>query len=207
MAYVLRHNPTRYGLQPDRHGYVDIERFLAVAGERHGGITLSHVRGLVEDRRGSERFELSDRGLRARYGHSIPVEPLGPPIEPPPRLYHGTEAACAGSILIDGLTPMSRRMVHLSGSVEDAVGVARRKIERPVVWCVRARDAASTGLAFYREGRLYLTTRVPARFLERLEPSAPPACAAHSTPLRAASRAEPKDAVGTADKQPPADEP
>jgi len=24
MAYVLRHNSARYGLQPDRHGYVDV---------------------------------------------------------------------------------------------------------------------------------------------------------------------------------------
>lgn len=35
MAYVLRHNPARYGLSPDRHGFVDVEEFLRIAQRRY----------------------------------------------------------------------------------------------------------------------------------------------------------------------------
>ncbi len=81
MAYVLRHNPERYGLQPDRYGYVDVEEFLRIAKRRYPDLTPERLRQMVESG-GSSRFELNGTQVRARYGHSIPVEPVGPPVEP-----------------------------------------------------------------------------------------------------------------------------
>ena len=164
MAYVLRHNPVRYGLQADRHGYVDFEQFLFIAQRRYPDVTPERLRGLIETG-GSGRFEIAGNRLRARYGHSIAVEPSGSPIEPPARLYHGTEARRTPTILTEGLKPMDRRLLHLSETIEDALAVARRKTDQAVVLRVQAQDAHRAGIAFYKEGKVYLTAHVPPQFL------------------------------------------
>jgi len=48
MSYVLRHNPTRYGLQPDRHGYVDLEVFFLIAKRRYPDVAAEQLRTLIE---------------------------------------------------------------------------------------------------------------------------------------------------------------
>jgi len=171
MAYVLRHNPARYGLQPDRQGFVALEDFLHVAARRYPGMAPERLRQLI-DAGGSERFEISGSRLRARYGHSIPVDPPGPPVVPPARLYHGTDASRSDAILAEGLRPLDRRMVHVSQTAEDALSVARRKIERPVLLRINALEAHQHGVVFYCEGKVYLTAYIPPQFVS-LEPLAP----------------------------------
>lgn len=165
MAYVLRHNPARYGLQPDRHGYVDLEEFLRAAGHRYPDLTPDEVRGLIASS-GASRFEVTGERLRARYGHSIPVEPVGPPVEPPPSLYYGTEASRAAAALAGGLEPVDRRMLHLSGTADEALTIARRKTDHPALLRVLAQEAHRAGIAFHRESTLYLVSRLPAQFLQ-----------------------------------------
>ena len=172
MAYVLRHNPARYGLQPDRHGYVDFEEFFLIAKRRYPDVSPERLRSLIES--GAARFEVVGTRLRARYGHSIPVEPAGPPVEPPARLYHGTDVGRTEAILAEGLTPSDRRMLHLSETVEEAASIVRRKTEQPAVLRILAREAHAAGVTFYREGKVYLASHVPAPFLS-LEPLPAPA--------------------------------
>lgn len=165
MAYVLRHNPARYGLQPDRHGYVDVEDFLTIAKRRYPNVTPEQLRDLVTSG-GTGRFELAGSRLRARYGHSIVVDPPGPPIEPPEWLYHGTDAAQIEAMLTRGLLPMDRRMLHLSDRSEDALAVAQHKSNQPVIVRVAAQQAHQAGIAFYREGRVYVVAHIPSEFLQ-----------------------------------------
>ncbi len=181
MAYVLRHNPTRYGLTPDRHGYVDLKQFLALAKRRYQTFVSEEFQQIIESS-GSGRFEVSGNRLRARYGHSIPVEPLGPPIEPPARLYHGTQAAYTATISAEGLNPVHRRFLHLSETVQDALAIAQRSSDQPAVWCVFAREAHENGTSFYREGKVYLAACLAALFL-KLEELPGPTEVAPSHPL------------------------
>ena len=166
MSYVLRHNPDRYGLQPDRHGYVDLDEFLRIAQRRDPSVTLERLRSLI-DGAGAARFEISASRLRARYGHSISADPPGPPVEPPARLYHGADAALATTILTEGLRPMERRMVHVSQTAEEALNIARRKPSQPVLIVIDATAAHRRGVAFYAEGRVYLAASIPPEFLSR----------------------------------------
>ncbi|MBI4341831.1 MAG: RNA 2'-phosphotransferase [Candidatus Omnitrophica bacterium] len=166
MAYVLRHNPERYGLQIDRHGYVNVEEFMKIAQRRYPDLSVDQLKDLIASS-GSARFELAGSLVRARYGHSIPVEPVGPPVEPPPQLYYGTEAARLEALLDGGLSPVDRRMLHLSVAAEEALSIARRKTEQPAVIRVLAREASQAGVSFYLEGAVYLASFVPARFLQR----------------------------------------
>lgn len=174
IAYVLRHNPTRYGLQADRHGFVGFDEFLRIAQRRYPEVAPERLRELIETA-GAARFEILGDRLRARYGHSIPVEPPGPPIEPPARLYHGTEASRADAILAEGLHPADRRLLHLSDAAEEALAIARRKTDRPALLGILAQDAHRAGVRFYREGKVYLVNSIPAQFLSREPVPAPSA--------------------------------
>jgi len=164
MAYVLRHNPARYGLQPDRHGYVDVEEFLLIARRRYPRVTPERLLEFIETG-GTGRFEIAGNRLRARYGHSIVVEPAGPPVEPPARLYHGIDAARAGAALADGLKPSDRQMLHLSDTLEEALTIIRRKTEQPALLRIDAAGAHAAGIPFYREGKVYLVAFIPPAFL------------------------------------------
>ncbi len=166
MAYVLRHNPERYGLQPDKHGFVDLGEFLRIAGRRYPDLSPDRLKELIEGG-GSARFEVDGSRIRARYGHSIQVEPVGPPVEPPEFLFHGTDDASADAILAEGLKPADRRSLHLSTTPEEALTIAQRKTTTPAVFRVRAQAAHRSGIAFYRESALYLTGHIPAEFLSR----------------------------------------
>jgi len=164
MSYVLRHNPDRYGLAPDRHGYVDLDEFLRIAQRRYPAVSPERLRSLI-DGPGAERFEIAANRLRARYGHSIPVEPSGEAVEPPERLYHGTESSRVERLLAEGLNPMDRRMVHLSLTFADAHAVASRRTSQPLVLRIEAKAAHQAGVAFYHESHLYLATHIPPQYL------------------------------------------
>lgn len=163
MSYVLRHNPKRYGLQPDRHGYVELNEFFVIAQRRYPHATTEQLRTLIEG--GAGRFEITGTRLRARYGHSIPVEPASPPVAPPTQLYHGTDETRVAAIQAQGLLPIDRRLLHLSDTSEDALAVARRRTDHPVVLRVDAHAAHASGIAFYREGKVYLASQIPPQFL------------------------------------------
>lgn len=164
MAYVLRHNPSRYGLQPDQHGYVDFEAFLAIARQRYPDLTPGQLRDLIASG-GSDRFEVTDTRLRARYGHSIPVEPSTQPVIPPPRLYYGMDAIRVAFILREGLKPSERQMLHLSEYAEDAWAIIQRKTSQPALLAVDAKRAHEEGVSFYREGKVYLAGPIGPAYL------------------------------------------
>lgn len=170
MAYVLRHNPERYGLKPDEHGYVDLWEFIRIASARYPEMNAERLRDFIASS-GAARFEIASSRVRARYGHSIPVKPVGQPVDPPRFLYYGTEAARADAIHAGGLTPVDRRILHLSTTQDEALAIARRKTDQPQVFCVHAQEASRAGIAFYREGALYLVSHIPAQFLSLAPPS------------------------------------
>lgn len=165
MAYVLRHNPTRYGLTADRYGFVDLEAFLTIARRRYPSVSSDRLRALI-DEGDRNRFAVAEGRLRARYGHSIVVEPAGEPITPPEWLYHGSDLARRERVMLDGVQPMDRRMVHLSATIDDAMSVACRKTAQPFIFRIEALAAHEAGIAFYQESAVFLVAHVPAQFVD-----------------------------------------
>lgn len=168
LSYVLRHDPASLGLTLDPSGWASVTALLRGLGDAGVPVDRDRLERLVA---GSpkRRFELSgDRELiRARYGHSVPVDPGHAASRPPAVLYHGTHPDVVERILAEGLRPMGRRQVHLSPDSAAAREVGRRR-GRPVVLEVDAAAMHADGHRFERAGpTVWLTDVVPPRYLRR----------------------------------------
>jgi putative RNA 2'-phosphotransferase len=120
-----------------------------------------------------KRFAFSPDGqrIRANQGHSVAVDLALAPIQPPQTLFHGTAARYLESIRARGLHSGERLHVHLSGDVATATKVGARH-GKPVVLTVRSGDMAAAGHVFYRsDNGVWLTTAVPANFLDFPDPA------------------------------------
>ncbi len=166
LSLVLRHRPEVAGVQPDAEGWVDVDALLG--GARRAGVDLDRerlARVVAENDKG--RFELSADGtrIRARQGHSIPVELGLEPVAPPARLYHGTVDRFAASIRAGGLVRGQRHHVHLSADLETATRVGARR-GAPVILTVDAARMHADGFVFTCTANgVWLVEHVPPPYL------------------------------------------
>lgn len=171
LALILRHQPERFGLKLDEEGWTSLSDVMEVlhALPNFRWAKRSDVIHIVRQGTGDgkNRFELDDNRIRALYGHSFHRRIEYEPIEPPPRLYHGTSPEAVEAINREGLKPMGRQYVHLSPDRKTAVQVGTRHASHPVVLTVHAREAHAAGVAFYHpEQGVYLAEPIPPSFLE-----------------------------------------
>lgn len=117
-----------------------------------------------------QRFELDavSGRIRARQGHTIAVELALDPVEPPAVLYHGTPKRNLDSILATGLDRRKRHHVHLSGDVETAQRVGRRRGDE-VILVIDVAAMAADGATFWRtDNGVWLTDAVPPTLISVL---------------------------------------
>ena len=149
MSLVLRHEPEAAGVALDAHGWAEVSALIAGARARGVPLTAEALERVVRtnDKR---RFELSDDGrrIRARQGHSVPIDLGLAPTEPLATLYHGTVAAVLPTIRREGLRPMARQHVHRCSDVETARRVGSRR-GSPLVLEIDAAALHARGVAFY----------------------------------------------------------
>jgi len=166
LSLVLRHDPARIGLTLDREGWADVNELLIAAGNAGMPISRSDLDEVVRSNP-KQRFtlDLSSRRIRANQGHSLEVDLGLAPIEPPAKLYHGTSQALLAVILTEGLRPMTRQQVHLSGDLETALAVGRRH-GPPTALVVESHRMHADGYRFYRSvNGVWLTDSVPPTYL------------------------------------------
>lgn len=165
MSLALRHQPGRFGLAPDRAGWVPVAEFLAALRIDRADLDAV-VAGNDKQRFAVERGPDGVERIRASQGHSFPVDLGLVPVPPPDTLYHGTGAAAVASIRATGLHRGGRHHVHLSPDVETARRVGARRPGTVVVLTVDAAAMARDGHVFYRSANgVWLTDAVPARYL------------------------------------------
>lgn len=171
LSKVLRHDPSIAGLEPDPAGWVPVDDLLDGLGwDRELLEAVTRPRAGRKD-----RFELSADGerIRARYGHSIPVQLGYEDTRPPDVLYHGTSDRNLDAILSQGVSSMRRQLVHLSEDVASARQVGGRH-GRPVILEIDAASMAHEGIAFHRlPGGIWLTPEVPPQHIRRTVDPAP----------------------------------
>ncbi|MFE1769942.1 RNA 2'-phosphotransferase [Streptomyces sp. NPDC059008] len=164
LAKHLRHEPERIGITLDAQGWVPVEELIAAAAHHGFRFSRAELESVVADN-DKQRYAMQDGRIRASQGHSVRVDLDLPPAVPPPCLFHGTVARNVAAIRAEGLRPMSRHAVHLSPDRETATRVGARR-GRPVVLIVDAAAMHRAGHVFQVSANgVWLTSRVPARFL------------------------------------------
>ena len=174
LSLMLRHRPEEFGIEVDRYGFADLEAVLTALQGRDADFDLRDIEAVVYDAE-KQRFEIVEGRIRARYGHSFPVEMDIDPTEPPPYLYKGVDADEVDVALAEGLKPSDRQYVHLSFDPDVAAQLGGRRGERGAVIRVDALRAHQGGVPFYDCGPTVLTPVVPPDYvaLESL-PEVPP---------------------------------
>jgi len=169
LSYILRHKPDEIGLQLDSQGWADIAELLAKSSAHGRPIALDALVDVVENSSKKRLVLSNDRArIRALQGHSITVELGLQPVPPPELLYHGTPLKYLSAILASGLERQARHHVHLSGTVESAWLVGRRRGKAAVLE-IRAAEMHRDGFAFLRtENDVWLTDAVPTKYLKKL---------------------------------------
>jgi putative RNA 2'-phosphotransferase len=117
-----------------------------------------------------QRFELSPgkEKIRARQGHSVPVQGDWPIVTPPDLLFHGTAPQFVAPIFREGLRPGRRHHVHLSSTIGEAVAVGRRR-GAPVILEVDAGKMIRDSFVFRLSSNgVWLAEHVPPDYLRQL---------------------------------------
>jgi len=171
LSLVLRHSPEAIHLSMDGNGWVDIDELIDNAG-KYKNMRLS--RELIEkvvENNDKQRFKISDDGkrIRANQGHSITVNLELDSKIPPYILYHGTASRFLGSIMKDGIKPMTRQYVHLSQTKETALAVGNRH-GKSVVLHIKAKEMYEKGYKFFlSENNVWMVEKVPVEYIDTTE--------------------------------------
>jgi putative RNA 2'-phosphotransferase len=170
LSYWLRHQPDAGGIAIDPAGWAEVDAVLG-ALERaklpHAAEDLQRVVAASD----KNRFELSPDGLliRARQGHSIPIDLGWPVTVPPEHLFHGTVEKFLPAILSEGLRPMARHHVHLSPDEGTATQVGARR-GKPVILRIAAGALHAEGAEFRLSSNgVWLVDHVPPAFIARAD--------------------------------------
>ena len=175
MAGVLRHFPDRFELEMDQQGWIGASEFIESLKHqrRHFDyLTMDHLQAAVDtDPKG--RYQLVDGRLRATYAHSLELEMDLPTDGVPEHLYFACSQEDSEEYLEQGLYPLDRQMVHLSGTRLNALEAGRHIIGKPVVLLVDVRAAEEAEQPIMKAGTtVYVTHEVPASCLRKLPDSA-----------------------------------
>ncbi|QSW97757.1 RNA 2'-phosphotransferase [Haloterrigena alkaliphila] len=173
---ALRHFPGDVGLELDERGWVEYENLVDAVERNYDWAEPSHVAAVIAtdpkgrfERTAEESDGTDDGRVRASYGHSVDVDLESEALcasDVPDELYHGTAPANLSSIREEGLQPMSRQHVHLSGTREAARQVGERHASAPVVLAVDAAAMLADGRRITKRGReTYTTDDVPPDYI------------------------------------------
>lgn len=168
LSLVLRHQPEAAGITLDEHGWADVEDLIQGISGTGRPMDMELLEDIVRtDEKGRYSFNEDRTLIRANQGHSIPVDVELTETTPPQVLYHGTASRFEQAILEQGLKPMSRLYVHLSGDAKTALTVGRRH-GNPVVFEVDSGRMSRDGEHFYiSQNGVLLTKRVKPEYLKR----------------------------------------
>ena len=161
LSFILRHS-----MEDFNTGHIDESGYMSISDLVKKGFTEELIEEIVNTNN-KARYEYNEdhTKLRARQGHSIPVDVGLTPTTPPDILYHGTAERFVPSILMEGLKPMSRLYVHLSSDVKTAIDVGKRH-GKPVVLTVNTQEMVEDGYQFYlSNNNVWLVKEVPVQYL------------------------------------------
>jgi len=170
IAGCLRHFPQRYGLKLDSNGWVLVDALVdAIVKKvpRFRFLRPFHIQAIADtDDKG--RYDVKDGLVRATYGHTLNVILDLPTDGIPEKLFYPVPKVKTDQTLAEGIQPVRRNKVHLSGSIEACVNAGVSIKEEIEVIEVDAEAMQKDGIKIMRAGKVvYLTDEVPASYLKR----------------------------------------
>lgn len=171
ISLILRHKPETIGISLDEHGWADVQALIDginTTGRHH--LTPEVLEEIVRtDEKQRYAFNKDYTRIRANQGHSISVDVELEKKTPPEVLFHGTGEKYTDAIDRQGLIPKGRLYVHLSADVETARKVGCRH-GKPVIYQVDCQRMVADGHEFFLSANhVWLTKRVPAKYLSKCE--------------------------------------
>ncbi len=164
LAFLLRHDKESFdGGLIDKNGWRKVSELV-----KSHGYTKSMLDDIVNTNE-KKRYEFnSDKSkIRARQGHSIPVDVELKEVVPPDILYHGTSTRFLESIFKDGIVKGNRLYVHLSSDEETATKIGSRH-GKPYVLKINLKKMYEDGYKFYKSNNgVWLTDNVPSKYIEK----------------------------------------
>lgn len=163
LAWLLRHDKEAFeqGLI-DEHGW----RMVSELIKNHCYTKQMLID--ITDTNDKKRYEFNKdlSKIRARQGHSIPVDVELKEVIPPTFLYHGTATRFLSSIFDKGIIKGTRLFVHLSKDYETAIKVGSRH-GTPYVITIKANEMFENGCKFYLSNNgVYLTDFVDKQYFK-----------------------------------------
>ena len=160
LAFLLRHDKEAFeDGRIDKHGWRKVGELAKLGYDR------SLLNEIVATNN-KQRYEYSSVGreIRARQGHSIPVDVELKEATPPDILYHGTATKFLESIYKKGLLPGTRLYVHLSPDEETAINVGSRH-GKPYVIKIDCQKMLADGCKFFLSNNgVWLTEKVKPEY-------------------------------------------
>ena len=170
LSYLLRHSTDPLYIRPDG-GWADVGEIISALKSSYKETTIEILEQIVaEDKKGRYSFNEDHTMIRANNGHSISgVRIIMDQPEPPEFLYHGTATRFVDKIMKEGIKPMLRQYVHLSGDLETAIETGKRH-GKPVILRIRAKEFVDDGYELFRSSNgVWLTSEVPCKYISILK--------------------------------------
>ena len=172
MAGVLRHFPEKLGVMIDGHGWVDISEFVEAVGVSRSGfqwLKEHHIEAIaLTDPKG--RYQIDGGMIRATYGHTIDIRLDDLPVADIDEFFYPVTEEEIDIIIENGLNPIDRKNVHLSGSIEKAIEAGKVRTEEPLILRIDGKKAREDGVLIYHAGKdVYITERIEAKYISKAE--------------------------------------
>jgi len=165
LSMILRHKPEVIDIKLDAQGWAPVVSIVNGMKKIGKKVEISNILEIVRaDAKG--RYALKDNNtmIRANQGHSIKVDLGLVETTPPDVLYHGTIKKFFDIIKHEGLKPMKRHHVHLSGDEKTALAVGSRRGE-PFLIYIDTKAMKNDNIKFYRsENGVWLTDFVDPKY-------------------------------------------
>lgn len=162
LSYLLRHDKN---YKFDEHGYREIKDLI-----QNHGYTKDEIE-LIVNTNDKQRYEFNSNKtkIRARQGHSIPINVDLTEAVPPSELYHGTASRFLSSIFDNGIKKMNRNYVQLSIDKKTAIDVGKRHGE-PVILIIDTKKMYDDGIVFYlSNNNVWLTEFVNKKYIKNVD--------------------------------------
>ena len=166
ISFYLRHKPAELGIILDLEGWTDLQDFLEKLSTKNSQIIDVN---LIQEILGSsekQRFEIQNNLIRAKYGHSIQIDPTYKLLDQKIKLYHGTALANKEQILKTGILPMNRSFVHLTSDRNMAELTAKRWSDKIWIFEINTAEMHFDNQKIYTAGNgVCLTKFVNPKYL------------------------------------------